>query len=139
MIKILIGCIFVLCGSVNAQTIDILSDDELVSPNAGDDVLLDLIAEDEQEQNNDEIASETNETEKEGSFFSFITKPLSVLFSADEVVSTEEGKKETFLERSIRLANEGKLEDQLNLGYMYLYGTNGVKQDYEEAIRSLRN
>lgn len=135
MIKILIGCIFVLCGSVNAQTIDILSDDELVSPNAGDDVLLNLIAEDEQEQNNDEIVSETNETEEEGSFFSFISKPLSVLFSADEVVSTEEGKKETFLERSIRLANEGKLEDQLNLGYMYLYGTNGVKQDYEEAFK----
>ena len=119
MIKILIGCILILCNSANAQTLDILSDDELVSPNAGDDILLDLMAE-EGDNNQSAKPSETTDNEESSSFFSFISKPLSFLFSADEVVTTEEGKKETFLERSIRLANEGKLEDQLNLGYMYL-------------------
>ena len=131
MIKILIGCLLILCNSANAQTLDILADDELVSPNAGDDILLDLIAEESDDAQN----IDTAETEENSTFFSFISKPLSFLFSADEVVTTKEGKKETFLERSIRLANEGKLEDQLNLGYMYLYGTNGVNQDYDEAFK----
>lgn len=131
MIKILIGCLLILCNSANAQTLDILADDELVSPNAGDDILLDLIAEESDEAKN----IDTTKTEENSTFFSFISKPLSFLFSADEVVTTKEGKKETFLERSIRLANEGKLEDQLNLGYMYLYGTNGVNQDYDEAFK----
>lgn len=131
MIKILIGCLLILCNSANAQTLDILADDELVSPNAGDDILLDLIAEESDDAQN----IDTAETEENSTFFSFISKPLSFLFSADEVVTTKEGKKETFLERSIRLANEGNLEDQLNLGYMYLYGTNGVNQDYDEAFK----
>jgi TPR repeat protein len=131
MIKILIGCLLILCNFANAQTLDILADDELVSPNAGDDVLLDLIAEESDDAQN----IDTAETEENSTFFSFISKPLSFLFSADEVVTTKEGKKETFLERSIRLANEGNLEDQLNLGYMYLYGTNGVNQDYDEAFK----
>lgn len=131
MIKILIGCLLILCNSANAQTLDILADDELVSPNAGDDILLDLIAEESDEAKN----IDTTKTEENSTFFSFISKPLSFLFSADEVVTTKEGKKETFLERSIRLANEGNLEDQLNLGYMYLYGTNGVNQDYDEAFK----
>ena len=70
-------------------------------------------------------------------FWNFITKPLSLF--TDENTQTEttgpDGKKETYVEKNIRLANEGKLEAQMNLGYMYLYGVNGVEADYEQALK----
>lgn len=79
--------------------------------------------------------SDTAENKEEGnSFFSFVTKPLSLLFSADDEVVSDDGKKETFLEKSLRQANEGSVDDQMNLGYMYLYGNNGVKQDFDKAF-----
>lgn len=85
------------------------------------------------EEKNEQSADE-NEGE-DGSIFSFITKPISLLFSADDKMPAENGKEETFLEKSIRQAGEGNLESQMNLGYMYLYGTNGVKQDFNEAFK----
>ena len=86
---------------------------------------------DNEEQNNGENSS----------WFGFITRPLSGMFADDEdatAVQGEDGKeqkKETPLERSARLAEDGSLEDQMNLAYMYLYGTNGVKQDYQKAFK----
>lgn len=80
-------------------------------------------------------AAAAGESGASSSFLSFITKPLSLLFSADEEVVTPEGKKETYLEKSTRQAAEGKLEDQMNLAYMYLYGTNGVEQDPVKAVQ----
>ena len=61
-----------------------------------------------------EDADEGPKDDKVASFISMITKPLSLFFSADDEVG-EDGKKETFLERSQRLAEEGSLEDQMNL------------------------
>lgn len=71
--------------------------------------------------------------------FSFIKKPLS-LFSSDEEEptqsdSTEPQIKETPLQRQIRHANEGNVDAQLALGYMYLYGENGVEKDFEQAFK----
>lgn len=43
-------------------------------------------------------------------------------------------KKETPLERMIRLAENGNIDSQLSLGYMYLYGEKGVKSDYKKAF-----
>lgn len=81
-----------------------------------------------------EDVAEGQENDKVASFISMITKPLSLFFSADDEVG-EDGKKETFLERSQRLAEEGSLEDQMNLAYMYLYGTNGVEENFELAFK----
>ena len=106
--------VFLCITKVSAQTIDILSEDMLIG----------------------NATTPTEQTSSDSSsIFSFITKPLSLIFSAEDEVQTDTGKKETFLEKSIRQANEGKLEDQMNLGYMYLYGTNGVEQNFDNALK----
>ena len=121
---LLLLCFFVLSAEyAKAQTIDLLSGD-LAMPTTEEKKT--------QEKNDNETIVE-QETESEESFFSFITKPISKLFSADEEVD-DNGKKETFLEQSLRLAGEGNAESQMNLGYMYLYGNNGVEQDFEKAF-----
>lgn len=108
-----------------AQTVDLFDDSALDKPSAT------------AAQDNSAAAADSSETdagEESQGFLSFITKPLSLLFSADDKVSTPDGKEETFLERSTRQAKEGKIEDQMNLAYMYLYGTNGVQQDLAKAF-----
>lgn len=127
--------VFLLClsvlfsGKTSAQTIDLLSGD------------LSMPMQEEQtspEQKTEEKIQESDENNDEqesgDSFFSFITKPISKLFSANDEVVDNNGKKETFLEQSLRLAKEGNVESQMNLGYMYLYGNNGVEQDFKKAF-----
>lgn len=76
------------------------------------------------------------EEQAKSSWFGFITQPLSKFFADDEDITVSENKEtETPFEKSVRQANEGNLEDQMNLAYMYLYGTNGVKQDFKEAFK----
>ncbi len=111
----------------SAQTIDLMSGD-LTMPEQEVEV-----QEEKQAQDGETTLEETDE--KEGSsFFSFITKPISKMFSADDEVVDDNGKKETFLQRSLRLAGQGDVEAQMNLGYMYLYGNNGVEQDFDKAF-----
>ena len=120
-------CFYALSADfATAQTIDLLSGD-LTMPTA----------EEEKPQNETakSTTAEADENDKnDDSFFSFITKPISKLFSADEEVVDDSGKKETFLEQSLRLASEGNVDSQMNLGYMYLYGNNGVEQDFAKAF-----
>ena len=112
-----------------AQEMEILSNDLMLADN-------ETSASDDSAK---EAASEGQNGGESSSWFGFITRPLSNLFSDDEdvTVAQEEGKekKETPFERSTRMAEDGSLEDQMDLAYMYLYGTNGVKQDYEKAFR----
>lgn len=119
-------CSFVY-APVYAEEIDLLSDEMLLG--------------------NDSAASQTGESVKNteetisqdadgNSFFGFIIKPISNFFSSDEkLTEVAEGEKESPLDRSIRQAGEGSLEDQMNLGYMYLYGANGVEPDMEKAFK----
>ena len=88
--------------------------------------------------------------------FSFIKKPLS-FFSSDhkqeksqeqketEIQASDEKhsqtqsentaqKEETPFEKAVRLAENGDVENALGLGYMYLYGQNGVETNYEKAF-----
>lgn len=70
--------------------------------------------------------------------FSFIKKTFSGGDdeTAEQTPSSEQqGVKETPLQRKIRRAQEGNLDAQLALGYMYLYGENGVKADHEQAFK----
>lgn len=127
MKKIAFCCLFSSFMAANslAQTVDLFDDSALDKPSAT------------AAQDNSAAAADSSETdagEESQGFLSFITKPLSLLFSADDKVSTPDGKEETFLERSTRQAKEGKIEDQMNLAYMYLYGTNGVQQDLAKAF-----
>ena len=119
-------CSFVY-APVYAEEIDLLSDEMLLG--------------------NDSAASQTGESVKNteetisqdadgNSFFGFIIKPISNFFSSDEkLTEVAEGEKESPLDRIIRQAGEGSLEDQMNLGYMYLYGANGVEPDMEKAFK----
>lgn len=71
--------------------------------------------------------------------FSFIKKPLfqsenktddkSPADTADDQVVAE-----TPLQKMIRQAESGNVEAQLSLGYMYLYGENGVESDFPKAF-----
>ncbi|MBO4294230.1 MAG: sel1 repeat family protein [Alphaproteobacteria bacterium] len=74
--------------------------------------------------------------------FSFIKKPLGLL-SSDKKQDVKEAPKEkaepeqpleTPLQKAIRLADGGDAESALTLGYMYLYGQDGVQSDYAKAF-----
>lgn len=78
--------------------------------------------------------------------FSFIQKPLSLFSSEDESEKSadvdmsadeqnaEPQKKETPLEKTTRLAEEGNTDAAMTLGYMYLYGQDGVARDNAKAF-----
>ncbi len=65
--------------------------------------------------------------------FSFLkSKKKAEEFSASR---QPDEPKESFLERMTRLAEEGDVDACLTLGYMYLYGENGVERDEKKAFR----
>ncbi len=78
--------------------------------------------------------------------FSFIKKPFN-LEETDDADKTDEDEEspsdatapkapeETPLQKMIRRAENGNVNDQLALGYMYLYGQNGVESDYASAFK----
>ncbi len=141
--KKIVLCFAVYCfyqPYANAQN-DIISEDLLLGNAVSSSVVQ------EEKNDNKETAKENTKEqmkvdssengEKNGighKILSFIKKPLDLFYSADDEVKSDDGTKETFLDRSIRQANEGSIEDQMNLGYMYLYGTNGVEQDFAKAL-----
>lgn len=82
------------------------------------------------------VATDDDKEENSGSILGFIIKPISNLFKSEEkVTEVAEGETESPLDKSIRLANEGSLDDQMNLAYMYLYGINGVEADVGKAVK----
>ena len=92
---LVIGLIHPVCAA------DVMSEDLLLGTSVGSSVT--------ETESKAEDKSEKNSTVSKVT--SFITKPLSLLFSANDEVETEEGKKETYLERATRQAEEGKIED----------------------------
>lgn len=121
---VLFACVFAV-NTTRADDLDLLSDDMLLGAE------VETSASDAQSAQN----SDDNNAEKSESFLGFIIKPISDFFNYDQPVNTPvEGDKETPLEKSIRKAGEGSLEDQMNLAYMYLYGTNGITQDAQKAF-----
>ncbi len=129
MKKIVFCCLlsFLFTANSYSQTVDLFDEADITQQTESNSIPMDV---------NQEINDEQSEANNNNDgIFSFITKPLSLMFSANDEVPTPEGKKETYLEKSTRQANEGNLEDQMNLGYMYLYGTNGVEQDLNKAFQ----
>lgn len=119
-------CSFVY-APVYAEEIDLLSDEMLLGNDSGASQTGESV------KNTEETISQDADG---NSFFGFIIKPISNFFSSDEkLTEVAEGEKESPLDRSIRQAGEGSLEDQMNLGYMYLYGANGVEPDMEKAFK----
>ena len=80
---------------------------------------------------------ETDDKEKvddEGVFsflnFSFLRKDKT-----KELARKNDEPQESYEERINRLANEGDVDACLTLGYMYLYGENGLEQDAQKAFQ----
>ncbi len=63
--------------------------------------------------------------------FSFLKNKKKV----EEFARKPDEPQENFLDRMTRLAEEGDVDACLTLGYMYLYGENGVTRDEEKAFR----
>ena len=126
-------CFYLVMGTFFSGAISVASAEDIMS----EDMLLgsnvETVTTPEANDN-----TEADAEEKSGfAFWNFIKKPLS-LFADDETNEGEtlaEGKKESYVEKNERLANEGNVEAQMNLGYMYLYGVNGVETDYEKAFK----
>ena len=82
------------------------------------------------QKSEEEAAEESQST----GIFGFITRPFSKLFSGDKTESAEV-EVEDAIEKMKRTADEGDVESQLDLAYMYLYGTDEIEQNLELAIK----
>ena len=86
-------------------------------------------------ENSAAVEENLADKEKKGLFsflnFSFMNK------KDPEIVKEAEEHRETFLQTLTRKAEEGNVDAQLSLGYMYLYGDAdaGVTSDYEQAFK----
>ncbi|MBQ9271682.1 MAG: sel1 repeat family protein [Alphaproteobacteria bacterium] len=75
----------------------------------------------------------TSDNSEKTGLFGFISNFFSG--SDDSIDTAEKSPKETFLEKSERLALQGDIEAQMNLAYMYLYGINGADTDYAKSVK----
>lgn len=87
-----------------------------------------------QQPNAPQPEKETSKTEEEKGIFSFMD--FSFLKNkGPKLVAEPNEKKESFVQRITRQAEEGNIDAQITLGYMYLYGENGVDKNYDKAFR----
>ena len=84
----------------------------------------------DKEKKPEEPKAEDNEDKGIFSFmdFSFLKK------DKPKLTALPNERKETFVQRITRQAEEGDVDAQLSLGYMYLYGEDGVPVDYKKAF-----
>lgn len=115
---------------VQAQEIDLLSDELLATKGVSDETS------GVSSVDNALVIDEGNGEKKE-SIFGMIVQPITdwLFSSKDDINVIAEGEEETVFAKTVRLANEGDLEAQMSLGYMYLYGTNGISKNSEEAFK----
>lgn len=134
--------LFILCcsclisGAIHAQTIDLASGitggDEKPATDKKTEQKVEVKQDEKQVADDRGIFSFLN--------FSFIKKPAFLDSKTDEHAQNKENNEqsekieETPLQKIHRLADEGNLEAELALGYMYLYGENGVESDYTKAF-----
>lgn len=81
----------------------------------------------------EEIKDTDTDTDKDKDTFSFLNFSFIKKSDNQENMTLEESV-ESPLERLKRFANEGKVDAQLSLGYMYLYGQDGVEIDYKQSF-----
>lgn len=76
----------------------------------------------------------STETSEDKGIFSFMD--LSFLKKeGPKLTAGPNERKDSFVRRLTRQAEEGNVDAQLTLGYMYLYGESGVDKDYEKAFQ----
>lgn len=85
------------------------------------------------QEGQDDNKKENVEEEEDKGFFSFIDFSF-LKKNKPKVKALPNEQKESFIQRVTREAEEGNVDAQLSLGYMYLYGEDGVKMDYAKAF-----
>lgn len=85
----------------------------------------------EQKPENNFKAEKTKEPEEDKGIFSFLNFSFG---KKKPEVKVDAGPEETVLQKLTRMAGEGDVNSQLSLGYMYLYGEDGVGVDYNKAF-----
>lgn len=117
----------------DASLIDLFGDEpkkEATKPQSEETKVLEKIKESKKEDTGEKV-----KVDDEG-MFSF----LNFSFSRNKEKAKELGRKkdepqETFIERMTRQAEEGDVDACITLGYMYLYGENGVDYNAEKAFK----
>lgn len=109
-----LATIMILSAPAQSDDFEILSEEMLFSGNNEQDL---------QEEND-------NANTKKSRFFGFFDN----FFGLNKNETDDNNNKETFIEKNERLAQNGDVDAQMNLAYMYLYGTNGVKADYKKSV-----
>ncbi len=93
------------------------------------------VKKDEKKEEKKDSIEENSEEKKDGIFsflnFSFFQNKDK----AKELSRQVSENQETYMQRMERLAEEGDVEASLTLGFMYLYGENGVENDNEKAFK----
>lgn len=81
--------------------------------------------------NTEQNLEENQEKSEKVGIFGFVGK----FFGLNKNKNTENDHNETFIEKNERMAQDGDIDAQMNLAYIYLYGTNGVKTDYKKSAK----
>lgn len=76
-------------------------------------------------------AEKTKEPAEDKGIFSFLNFSFG---KKKPEVKVDASPEETVLQKLTRMAGEGDINSQLSLGYMYLYGEDGVSVDYKKAF-----
>ena len=79
--------------------------------------------------------TDTKEKVDDSGMFSFLNFSFLRKDKAEEFVRKSDEPQEIYEKRIDKLAEEGDVDACLTLGYMYLYGENGVEQDEEKAFK----
>lgn len=79
-------------------------------------------------------ANQSADNEDKG-IFSFMNFSFSAKKESPKIYARPDEKTESFVQRITRQAEEGDVNAQLMLGYMYLYGEEGIDIDYNKAFR----
>ena len=79
------------------------------------------------------IEEDAVSTTDEKGIFSFMDFSL-LKKEGPKLTAKPNERKDSFVKRVTRQAEEGNIDAQLTLGYMYLYGENGVEKDYDKAF-----
>lgn len=85
-----------------------------------------------------EQVAEDEKKSKISDFFSFLNIPFFRTkdpAKQQELSRQENEPQENYVQRLSRLAVDGDVDAALSLGYMYLFGVNGVKNDNEKAFK----
>ncbi len=81
----------------------------------------------------DANVDEPEEDEKSGGIFGFM-RPITKFFSGGNSDDEDKEEEEDLFDKLTRSADSGNLESQIELAYLYLYGIDNVKQDFEKAL-----